>query len=354
MSDFNPEMLLLLRDAERMTQEEVADAIGVSQGRMSKIENGSAAADAELVQRLAKLFRVEPPFFSRSDVRRGMPVGFYRKRATIPGRDLAELEAQLNLLKMDLARLARSVEMHAPFRRPTIDPYVLEAARPGFEVAAQVRAALRLPTGPIRNMMDVVESMGVVVVPMRSVTRKWDAISWSGIDGAPDVIVYNEQAPTDRLRRSLSHEVGHLCMHASSPRERMEDEADDFASEFLMPANEIDRSLTGSLTMERLYQLKLYWKVSMGSIIQRAAELGKITQNQQRWLWQKMSVSGYRTAEPGTLPQEAPHLLNDMIGAHLDGLGYSLEELAGLLDLPVDRMAVRYPCVGASGLRLVT
>jgi transcriptional regulator with XRE-family HTH domain len=52
--------LLLLRTEARKTQDGVADALGISQKTYSDLEKGEAAFKLEYVDKLAKLYKVEP------------------------------------------------------------------------------------------------------------------------------------------------------------------------------------------------------------------------------------------------------------------------------------------------------
>ena len=114
--------------------------------------------------------------------------------------------------------------------------------------------------------------------------------------------------PGDRQRFTLAHELGHLVMH-DVPTEEMEDEADKFASEFLMPEAQIQGQLH-ALSMRKLWELKSRWKVSMAALVKRAETLGCITASQTRYLWIQLSKSGYRLEEPAELaiPRKSRHL----------------------------------------------
>jgi Zn-dependent peptidase ImmA (M78 family) len=95
-------------------------------------------------------------------------------------------------------------------------------------------------------------------------------------------------------------------MH-SNPHEKVEDEAWDFAGEFLMPAEEIGLQFDG-LNLDKLCKLKQQWGVSLQSILYRAKKLGKIKDSYYRFLWMQIGKCGYRVNEPyeGTIPDETP------------------------------------------------
>ena len=81
------------------------------------------------------------------------------------------------------------------------------------------------------------------------------------------MIVLNSEQPSDRLRFTLAHELGHLVMHRF-PGPEMETEANDFASALLMPKNEITIALRGRrIDMATLAAFKPEWRVSMQAIL---------------------------------------------------------------------------------------
>ena len=83
---------------------------------------------------------------------------------------------------------------------------------------------------------------------------------WEVYDVVP-IIALNKDMPPDRIRFTLAHEVGHIIMHKIiSPTS--DDEATSFASEFLVPSNEINFP-PGGLKLSDFADLKRYWKVSI-------------------------------------------------------------------------------------------
>jgi Zn-dependent peptidase ImmA (M78 family) len=119
------------------------------------------------------------------------------------------------------------------------------------------------------------------------------------------------------------------------PDQAIEREANDFASEFLMPARDIslDFDSAGRLTVESLAELKRKWKTSMAALLERAKRLGKVTEGQHRWLRIRLGELGYLKQEPRELEPrgEEPSVLREMVALHTGELGYSADELARLL-----------------------
>ncbi|MEX0597394.1 MAG: hypothetical protein WD512_12945, partial [Candidatus Paceibacterota bacterium] len=89
------------------------------------------------------------------------------------------------------------------------------------------------------------------------------------------------------------------------------------------------------LDFESLASLKLYWKMSMQSILYKAKSLSILTDNQYRYWQMKFSSAGYRKREPKStdFPIERTELLNELITVYQEELNYSIEELLHVLKL---------------------
>jgi Zn-dependent peptidase ImmA (M78 family)/DNA-binding XRE family transcriptional regulator len=342
-TEFNPEMLVLARESRGLTQTELADLAVIQQGTISKIESGVLSASPEIVERFAKSLRYPRLLFYQSDRIYGFnsTVFFHRKRQSLSDRVLRSLHAFVNLTRMRVARLLRATEISIECRFQHIEPteYLGRIDR----IAQLVRSTWRLPLGPVRHVMDAIENAGGVVVAFDFGTRQVDAISEWVIPHPPLFVVNsNAEITGDRLRMTLAHELGHIIMHRF-PSADMEKQANLFASEFLMPRKEIKSSLF-SLNWAKLLDLKAHWKVSMAAIVQRAHELGTITDSQRQYQFMQFSNRGYRTREPEEtdIAIERPTLLNELIQAHLKQLGYSPSDLATLMLLEEDEFRASY------------
>jgi Zn-dependent peptidase ImmA (M78 family) len=202
-------------------------------------------------------------------------------------------------------------------------------------VADAVRAVWMLPSGPIDDLVARLEAAGVMVVDFDFGTPLIDAVSqW--VPGLVPLLFVNSTAPGDRLRLTLSHELGHMVMHRE-PHAEMEAEANAFAAAFLMPRRDILPDFH-RVSLERLAALKPYWKVSMQALLVHAYRLGRITEHHYRSLWAEMGKAGYRRREPLELEvaRESPKLLTQVIDIHLNDLGYSPAELSSLVNLLED------------------
>ena len=213
-------------------------------------------------------------------------------------------------------------------------PYIPigEIAHNPADAADVVRAYWRLPLGRLDNLTGTVERGGGIVILGQFGTRRVDGFSLWAHPAAP-VFWLNRDMPPDRMRWTLAHELGHAVMHTGEGEARqMEDEADAFAAQLLMPAEQIHNQLVG-LTAKRLPGLKRDWGVSMQALIKRAYDLGLISRRKQQRLFAELTRAGYRIREPRSLdpPIETPARVRALIDLHTNELEYSEDQFCALL-----------------------
>ncbi|HVZ41521.1 MAG TPA: XRE family transcriptional regulator [Candidatus Kapabacteria bacterium] len=326
---FNPNKVVIARQLRSLTQGELAKALGASQGTISKIELGLFAPSDEIVRGLVAVLRFPRQFFFEAGHIYAPGLKYHRARKSVSRKLLDKQDAIINITQMHLSKLLRSIDIDS---RAVTAFYEVHYTTPE-EAARAVRQHWELPSGPIQNLIGAIERAGCIVMPCDFGTPKMDGVTIS-LDKLPPVIFFNKEVPSDRMRFTIAHELGHEIMHSHRPPQSDTEEADSnrFAAEFLMPAREIQGHLY-NLNLPRLLQLKTYWKVSMRALVYRAGTLGCITERQQRYLYTQLTP--YGTNEPGSVPREKPALAAELIRLHMTQLGYSLQELADLLSMEI-------------------
>jgi Zn-dependent peptidase ImmA (M78 family)/transcriptional regulator with XRE-family HTH domain len=334
----NHRLLILAREARGMTQGELASATGIRQGTLSKYETGFLEPPKVAVAELAACLGFPESFFYQDGQPYGFPPYHYRKRKKLSAKTLGRIAAEMNLRRMHVKTMSISFERKTNGLIPEIDPdeYHGKGTRrlDPEDVARTLREMWMLPRGPIPNMVELLESNGAIVIPCDFGTELLDALS-QRLDGMPVLIFANINAPADRLRLTLAHELGHMVLHTTTLHDddKMEDEADAFAGAFLLPADDIKPQLRRGLDLRHLANLKLFWKVSMAAIAVRADRLNLVTPYQKKAFWMEMGRLGYRRREPNEPPREQARALKEMIAFHRNKLGYSNAEMAKLLHL---------------------
>lgn len=202
-----------------------------------------------------------------------------------------QLEAQLNVYRMHARQLMEEITLHAGQTVPRFDPIEV----PAEDAARMVRMQWRMPIGPVRDLVRWLEAAGCLVVVQDFGTARVDGMSqW--VDDLP-VMLVNERTPTDRLRLTLAHELGHLCLHSVEITKDLEGEANAFAAEFLMPTEAIRFQLL-KVSPARLHDIKREWGVSMQALIEKAHTIGQLRAAERTRLYKTFSANGWRTREP--------------------------------------------------------
>lgn len=320
-----PEMLQMGRILRGLTQSELAEKTGIDQGLISKYENGRPIPSQDL-DSIASYLQLPKHFFSRQiniEAPYGASMILFRRRQTTSIREQQRVMMELNRLSYHIHVLLESIDVQAtsiiPQHKPT-ENSIDEIE----DIANRTRLELRIPPGPISSMVRVLESMKVAIIQW-DLPHKIDAL----LGGIPPLLLISKSLLGGRQRFTLAHELGHLVMHNELifSYDDMEDQADFFASAFLMPRQDIRSRLRG-LTMERLVALSSEWRVSVQALVRRARDLETITDRQYRTWNEQLSKNGFRTIEPVTIPVEQPTLVRSLINLHMTELNYSDEELA--------------------------
>ncbi len=243
-------------------------------------------------------------------------------------RQLEHLEAHLNVLRLNIRHLAASITIEPAFDFPRLD---LDEVGSPAEAARQVRRLCRVPSGPIVNLVRMIEDLGILIIEQPFDSDRIDALSIWG-PGEHPVILCNSTFPPDRKRHTLAHEMAHLILHASDVTADPEREADEFAAELLMPEATIRPELR-NLRLPDLPDIKRRWKVSMRSIVTHARNMGAISKDQARYMYMRLNQQYGAKREPVELPVEPPTLLSEMLQGHISELGYSVTDLAAVVRL---------------------
>jgi Zn-dependent peptidase ImmA (M78 family)/transcriptional regulator with XRE-family HTH domain len=315
------ERLRQMRELHRLTQSDLAEqVVGLTQPRLSRLEQDLAAPDDEVVETLAALTGVRSEFFAREptpDLHGHSPQ--FRSRTRLTSSAKAAALQWARLVAEEYERL-RATAARLPLR---LTPQF--GATPA-EAAAYARREMGFAADePLPYLVLALERVGVTVLGLPYTVDALDAFcAWR--DGDP-VIAVLAGAPGDRLRFSVAHELGHLLLHAARKLDSAEREADLFAAELLAPLQAIGPALPPTVTLRGLTMVKSSWGVSVKSLIRRAREVGAIDQQRSTSLYRQMSARGWNRAEPGYVPVEKPRAFRKLAELRY-GPGPNVQRLA--------------------------
>jgi Zn-dependent peptidase ImmA (M78 family)/transcriptional regulator with XRE-family HTH domain len=293
------------RELRGMTQASLGKATGVSQGAIAQIEAGSFLASDDLVTEIARQTHQSISFFQQSPAPEFQTGSLlFRSHAAMGKKQLAETYRHAQLAYEVYLKLQKKARV-LPVKISNVEH------RDPVSAASHARRILGLDLlQPVPHLLNVLEWHGVTAVvipdaPFRDAFSLWN-------DAAP-IIALAAGRSGDRSRMSVAHELGHLIMHRGMSRFEVDDEeAEEFAAEFLLPAESLRQEIKPPVTLSSLANLKPRWRVSIQALVRCAKNLGIITDRQYRYLFEQLSSVGWRKSEPIKIVPELPRALRQM------------------------------------------
>jgi Zn-dependent peptidase ImmA (M78 family)/transcriptional regulator with XRE-family HTH domain len=332
-SSFNPGRLTLARERRGLTKQNLAEICGVVRRTVSAWEAG----DVEL-----------PPITLLADKLNFPESFFYADDPALVAKDSVSFRALKSMTARQVNRVLASSVLAIEFSNwidrhyaspPTGLPDLSESRNLEPVIAAEtVRTMWAVYQAPVKGLLPLLEKKGVRVFSLPVKDREIDAFSfWHS--GRPFIFL-NTGRTAERMRFDLAHELGHLLLHREVLARRsrnVEQEAQDFASSFLVPADALYGQVIGQLRFDDIFKLKRYWKVSAVAMVQRLWHLGIISEWHYRTWIIELSQRGFRSSEPGGLHPETSRLFQQFFSvAREDGL--PSRKIASELHIPAEEL----------------
>ena len=329
---FDGARLTIARHLAGLRKSELAHTVAKSPSAVTGWESGTKRPNAATVAELALRLGVEPAFFTVAADDVAVPTSPPHFRSLRSTTQLARDQAlAYGKLAFDIAA---GLERHVEFPDVDLPTFPVDADDldgDGPEQAARlVRQEWDLGAGPVGHLLRLVENHGVLVVFSPPKGASVDAYSFDS-DRRPIVVLNPLKRDYYRQRFDLAHELGHLVMHADAePGGRIvEEQAHRFASELLMPAEELAQLLPRAMNAAAwgsLAKLKEQWGVSMQALLFRARRLGVLSDVSYRNAMTTVSARGWRRSEPGQIkvleqPSLFPKAVELLEGEGIDQVG---------------------------------
>jgi Predicted Zn peptidase len=348
-----PNRVKQARISRGLSMLELSELLNISKQAVSQYEMGKIEPSKAILSEMSNVLKYPVSRFYKP-----MPTNdlsssavFFRKKKTSKTKDISAAKEKIDIFSEITDYLSQYInfpELNMPkidYNSEGIDPIDNEQIE---EYALTLREHWRLGSGPIDNLMNVVQKNGIMVSKMILRLSKLDAFSvWSKV---PYVFLSSDKDANVRIRFDIAHELGHMLMHAdyyseedldtkSALVEKIEDEANRFAGAFLLPKSTFQEDIF-STSIDHFIQLKQKWKASISCMIYRCETLGLLSSNQIKYLKDQMTKRVYWRKEPldDQMPVEKPFahkqaislLLKNNIktpASLIDDIGCSAEEI---------------------------
>lgn len=316
-----------------MTARALATAVGVSPVTISRLENGVNEPEEDTLNALSRVLDFPREFFCAGDFD-DLPV------QSASFRSLTSMTARERDAALSAGTIAFLFDdwIEERFNLPTPDVPDLRADATPEAAAQAVREYWGLGQQPIPSMVKLLEAKGVRVFSLCEDTKTVDAFScWRN---SQPFVFLNTFKSTERSRFDAAHELGHLVMHRHGEQQdsrQAENEADQFASHFLMPQDDVASRIRVVTGLEELIRAKKRWGVSVAALTYRLNKMGIVSEWQNRTFNIEISRRGYRSHEPEGLEPERSVVWPQVLGA-LWNERTTRDHIAAALHLPTHEL----------------
>lgn len=295
--NFNPNRLSVARKRRLLNKKGFADLAGVTPHTVMRCEAGAYPPPDETVEKFAAVLNYPKLFFygDNLDTPDAGLVSFRSQKAmTAAVRDAALAAGAIGFLISDY--IEENIDL-APINVPDLGEFEPDIA------AITLRQIWGLGNEPVSNMIHLLESKGVRVFSLAENSKTVNAFSlWR--NESPFVFL-NTVKTSESSRFDAAHELAHLVLHqdGSVTGRQAEDQANAFASEFLMPAADMRAQRRNYYSIDQMIQLKKRWKVSLSALNFRLHKLGFTSD----WTYRDFCIqiaSRFRQTEPGEMERE--------------------------------------------------
>lgn len=327
------ESIKLRRQILQMSLRDLAGKIGVSHTTVDRYEKDRQIPDSQSLIKMSKVLQIPIASLLRPENQQIQlnHIAFRSKKMLV--RDEKKINAETKEWLERYLQIERLTGRPRVFEMPEGFPRTISSFEEAEVAARDLRVAWDLGTGPIENLIWLLEEKGIKIGIISGIT-KFDALFtyYAG----NQVIVVKENLPKARQRFSIAHELGH-CLLSVEGDIKEENAMHRFAGAFLVPREkvlfELDE-IRHKFSIKELLILKQKYGMSMGAWLHRAMDLGIVSPENYLGIRKFFMKKGWNTKEPDddNAPGEKPALMEAVVlRAHAEGI-ISTSKAAELLN----------------------
>jgi Zn-dependent peptidase ImmA (M78 family)/transcriptional regulator with XRE-family HTH domain len=310
-----PELLVdrlrAARRARNLTQQDVAERLGLARTTIVAIEKGERPIRPQELIEFARLYdKPVNELLRQAPIPEDFVAQFRLRPGDAEDDQLAQAVELLQELADDYVELERLSDAPLPQRYPPeSDISSLAPSTAGESLASTERNRLGLGDGPVHHLRQMLEGdVGLRIFSLRLPSRVAGLFVASTAYGA--CIGINAGHPGERQRWSLTHEYAHFLaqrskteitvLHGYSRVPSAERFADAFAENFLLPSsgvkrryNEIRQARRDNIRPADLLHLADLFQVSLEALVRRLENLELLRPH----TWDRLIKEGFRVGE---------------------------------------------------------
>lgn len=325
------------------SKKELANMVGITPMSITHYENGDRYPEMPVIKALAKALNIKVVDFLAV---RNQNLKFvheqFRKSSKL---NKSEQEYVREAVEEYFGRFFDAVEILGGEVLP--DSPKLKCMPLVKDDEANARAMRRYleiaETGPVGNMVELLENKGVLVLLLDIDNDAFSGMNGS-VDGRPYIVINKNMTP-ERIRFTIGHEIAHFAFKWPKDMSDKEQEkrATAISGAFLLPAVDAYRELglrRKAITTDMLYVCKEYG-IALSMLVVRAYKcniIGEVTYKDHFIALNK--TYGSKKNEPSRIDnKEESHLFEQLVYRAVNEEGLSIQKGAELLHASYDSVA---------------
>lgn len=360
---FIGESLTNIRILNDMSRSQLADKIGITEQAIWQYENGYVSPKLEVINKLKQIFNVKASYFYKHDLLKG----YYKENIQVEHiayrsetmNSLSKTQSESMYIRY-LDAFMKNVEKPIEYPenllldlRDEIIQFIsqnsnLDRSLQIKQAAIIARNKIGLNENTNDNLLFFIEKSGAFIFE-KEIGDTIDAYSLWSKDDRPYIILGTLKKAAVRRNFDIAHELGHLLLHykveftmqEKSMYKIFEDEANSFASEFLLPEIQFVqdfKSIIKKSNPNAYLEMKTKWHVSLQALVMRAFNLKLINYQQYRYFYMLVNKLGIRENEPldDVLPIKRPNKVKSILKLLFENNLVSVYDLKEQLKVDLD------------------
>ena len=280
------------RKLKLLSQQEVADELGISKQMISKYEKGISIPNSSKLIKLANLFGQKIDYFFRAYKVELGEINF-RKKSRFSKKRQDSLKELIKIKLENYLWLEETLSIDYSFNN-IIQKDKIKSLNDVEEVVFKLRKHWDIGMDPVHNIIQILEDKEIKVIELEDVDNKFDGLACFVNDKYP-VIVVNGNFPVERKRFTLLHELGHLLLSLPECKTSVEEQfCNKFASEFLLSKKIIIEEFGGKrrhITLPELIATQKKYGISIQAIVYRLVDAQILSRDQHKSFYQKINFN---------------------------------------------------------------
>ncbi len=269
-----------------LSQQKLADAVGVSKQAISQYEKGAMMPNSTVLINLATALKQKIDFFFREAII-NVPKISFRKGRKLPAKKQDTLSQKANIFLQKYMSIEQILGEDKNFVNPIAD-IKIHSTEDAEQAAEALRKAWDLSVHPIGSVFALLEQQHIKIYEEAIAEPNTEKSIFDGlslvVDGKMPLIFSNswEQISIFRRRFTVLHELGHIFLSISPEisGNKIEQICNRFAAALLMPKkiiiDELGKERQQIASIE-LNSLQNRYGISYSALIYRCLDLGIIT-----------------------------------------------------------------------------